>query len=70
MIEAEFDNDGCGRLQAGYARLVPAMTFGLRAVALAGLVVSAGAAAAGLGGFFDSAPSVLLDGPGSSCCSN
>ena len=70
MIEEEFDNEGSNRLQAGYLKLVPAVTFGLRAVALAGFVVSAGAAAAGLGGFFDTPSSAMLDGPGSSCCSS
>jgi hypothetical protein len=70
LFEEEFDHDETGRLQAGYLKLVPAVTFGLRAAALAGLVISAGVAAAGLGGFFDSPASVLLDGPGSSCCSN
>jgi hypothetical protein len=69
LVEYELDETG-GRFAAGYARLMPAVTFGLRAVALAGLVVSAGVAAAGIGGFFDSPASTLLDGPGSSCCSN
>jgi hypothetical protein len=56
---------------AGYARYLPAMAFGLRVAALAGVVMSSGAAAAlGLAGVFDdpvAAPS-SWPWPGSSCC--
>lgn len=56
---------------AGYLKYVPAMTFGLRVAALAGVVMSSGAAAAiGLTGIFDD-PVATPAGwpwPGSSCC--
>lgn len=68
MSEYELADELGSRLTAGYVRLMPAVTFGVRVVALAGLVVSAGVAAAGIGGFFDSPSSALLAGPGSSCC--
>lgn len=38
-----------------FARLLPAVTFGLRTAALAGMFVSAGAVAFGLTGVFDDA---------------
>jgi hypothetical protein len=42
-------------------RLMPAITFGMRAAALAGIAVSAGALAFGLTGAFD-------DGGNTTCC--
>lgn len=54
--------------QEGYSatvlRLLPAVTFGLRTAALAGLVVSAGAAAFGLTGPLDN----VADAPFPTCC--
>jgi hypothetical protein len=46
----------------------PEVTFGLRAAALAGLVVTAGAAGVELSGIFDSADSVVA-GPTHNTCS-
>jgi hypothetical protein len=58
-----------GPREAGYRRLIPAVTFGVRAAALAGLVVSAGSLAVGLfdeqGGY---AAAFALGGTGSSTC--
>jgi hypothetical protein len=68
LFEHELGDESESRLAAGYARLMPAVAFGVRVVALTGLVVSAGVAAAGIGGFFDDSASAMLDGPGSSCC--
>lgn len=68
MFEQELGGDSESRLAAGYARLLPAVTFGVRVVALTGLVVSAGVAAAGITGYFDDSGSAFLNGPGSSCC--
>jgi hypothetical protein len=45
-------------------RLMPAITFGMRTAALAGLVVSAGAVALGLAGTFDDA----VAGANTTCC--
>jgi hypothetical protein len=56
---------------AGYLKYVPAMSFGLRVAALAGVVMTSGAAAAiGLAGVFDDPVGVqtTLTWPGSSCC--
>lgn len=47
------DDERTGGYPATMLRLLPAVTFGLRAAALAGLAVSAGAAAFGLAGPFD-----------------
>jgi hypothetical protein len=52
------DDDAQGGYPAALIRLVPAVTFGLRAAALAGFVVSAGAVAVGLAGVFDDANAV------------
>jgi hypothetical protein len=45
-------------------RLMPAVTFGLRTAALAGMVVSAGAVAFGLAGVFDDSTNVAY----TTCC--
>jgi hypothetical protein len=45
-------------------RFMPAITFGMRTAALAGLVVSAGAAAIGLTGAFDD----VVAGANTTCC--
>lgn len=55
----------------GYLKYVPAMTFGLRVAALAGVVMTSGAAAAlGLAGVFDDPATAQSSWgwPGSSCC--
>lgn len=51
-------------LSAGVIRVMPMVTFGVRAAALAGLVVSAGAAVTGLGGV----GAIEALGPNSTCC--
>ena len=48
MSDNERDDLAPGRYGAGHLRLAPAVSFGLRAAALAGLVVSTGALAVGL----------------------
>lgn len=48
-------------------RALPAVTFGLRAAALAGLVISTGALATGLAGMSDGGPTVELTI--TTCCS-
>jgi hypothetical protein len=45
-------------------RFLPAITFGMRTAALAGLVVTAGAAAIGLTGVFDD----VVAGTNTTCC--
>jgi hypothetical protein len=45
-------------------RMMPAVTFGLRAAALAGMAVSAGAIAFGLAGVFDDSTNVAF----TTCC--
>jgi hypothetical protein len=45
---------------APVARIVPAVMFGLRTAALAGMVVSAGAVALGLSGVFDDSTNVAF----------
>jgi hypothetical protein len=45
-------------------RMMPAVTFGLRAAALAGMAVSAGALAFGLAGVFDDSTNVAF----TTCC--
>ncbi len=52
----------------GALKLLPAVTFGLRAAALAGLVLPAGAAAAGLSGVFDSPAAIAGPSDGITCC--
>lgn len=47
------DDERIGGYPATMLRLLPAVTFGLRTAALAGLAVSAGAAALGLASPFD-----------------
>lgn len=49
---------------AAMARIVPAVAFGLRTAALAGMVVSAGAVALGLSGVFDDSTNVAF----TTCC--
>jgi hypothetical protein len=49
---------------AAMARIVPAVVFGLRTAALAGMVVSAGAVALGLSGVFDDSTNVAF----TTCC--
>lgn len=70
MKDMDSPNSAAGEkeLPAAVARFVPVMVFGLRAAALAGIVVTA---AAGLGGAFD-APIILADSMDpphpSTCC--
>ena len=47
--------------------LLPAITFGLRIAALAGMALPAGALAAGLTGVFDDPAGVMVP-PGTTCC--
>ncbi|WP_436498562.1 hypothetical protein [Actinokineospora sp. HUAS TT18] len=55
--------------RAGYRRLLPAVTFGVRAAALAGLVITAGAASAGaLAGAFDDPAALSGIWPTSTTC--
>ncbi|GAB3444845.1 hypothetical protein [Actinophytocola sediminis] len=49
---------------AAVARLVPAVMFGLRTAALAGMVVTAGTVALGLSGVFDDSTNVAF----TTCC--
>lgn len=66
MSGEENNEAGIGRGPIGYLRNRPAVTFGLRAAALAGIAVSIGVTeAAGLSGIFDS-PVALADG--TTCC--
>jgi hypothetical protein len=51
--EFEAGEDRDGRYPTSLLHLMPAVTFGLRAAALAGLIVPAGAVAVGLTGVFD-----------------
>jgi hypothetical protein len=53
-----------GGYPAPLLRLMPAITFGIRAAALAGMAVSAGALAFGLAGAFDDAAA----GGNTTCC--
>lgn len=64
VADAESTDDNGG----GVLRFVPAMAFGVRAAALAGLVVTAGAAAIGLTGLFDSPDAIASWPTGSTCC--
>jgi hypothetical protein len=66
MSENEVTDQESGTRPVRYPAIVPAVAFGLRAAALAGLVISAGATAAGLG-IFDS-PDALATWPTSSTC--
>jgi hypothetical protein len=60
-IDAESHGTG---LTAPLLRFLPAVTFGLRTAALAGMVVSAGAVALGLTGVFDDSTNVAF----TTCC--
>lgn len=60
-IDAESHETG---FPAPLARFLPAVTFGLRTAALAGMVVSAGAVALGLTGVFDDSANVAF----TTCC--
>jgi hypothetical protein len=62
-VENTGDRDGAS-YPAPLLRLLPAVTFGLRTAALAGMVVSAGAAAFGLAGVFDDPTNVAF----TTCC--
>jgi hypothetical protein len=63
--ESTSDRAGGGfTYPAPLLRLMPAVTFGLRTAALAGMVVSAGAVAFGLAGVFDDASNVAF----TTCC--
>lgn len=60
-IDAESHGTG---FSAPLLRFLPAVTFGLRTAALAGMVVSAGAVALGLTGVFDDSANVAF----TTCC--
>jgi len=67
-MEEEFDGNPADR-QVRFPKLVPAVVFGMRAAALAGLVITAGVTAAGLSGIFDSPDAIASWPTGSTCCS-
>lgn len=58
-------NDRLAGLAVGAIRVMPTVTFGLRAAALAGLVVSVAAGAADLGGIGIIEAAII---PSSTCC--
>jgi hypothetical protein len=58
--------EAAGR-SAGPLNLLPAITFGVRIAALAGMALPAGALAAGLAGVFDD-PASVMGPPGTTCC--
>jgi hypothetical protein len=64
----ETDADTTAKEERGYPtpllRFMPAITFGMRAAALAGMAVSAGALAIGLAGAFDD----VTAGANTTCC--
>ncbi|SES42364.1 hypothetical protein [Actinokineospora terrae] len=63
------DDDFLDQGRAGAWRVMPAVAFGVRAAALAGLVITAGAASAvAFGALDDPAAAVAFDWPGSTTC--
>ncbi|MCP2303576.1 hypothetical protein [Actinokineospora globicatena] len=62
------DGDFLDQVRGGSWRALPAVTFGVRAAALAGLVITAGAASAVAFGAFDDPAAVAANWPGSTTC--
>lgn len=66
--ETDADTTATAKEERGYPtpllRFMPAITFGVRAAALAGMAVSAGAMAFGLAGAFDD----VAAGANTTCC--
>ncbi|WP_253891389.1 hypothetical protein [Actinokineospora diospyrosa] len=65
------DGDFVDRVRTSAWLATPAVTFGVRAAALAGLVITAGAATAVAFGAFDDPTAITTNWPGSTtCCGN